>query len=142
MCRPSARLPAHPAVVQYAKAIQEADRIPPGATWIGPRSGWVGGLPAVCLNLGSGAVRTLDLATQLVVMAWVYPQPFLVQETSPQPPEAAGPAGTHPVLRRDPKRRPGRGGSALWSPHLLRNRIQRTSPGTWIPMRMLAVRSS
>lgn len=28
---------------------------------------------AVCVDLGSGMVRTLDLATQLVVMDWVYP---------------------------------------------------------------------
>lgn len=28
---------------------------------------------ALCLDLGSGSVRTLDLATQLVVLDWVYP---------------------------------------------------------------------
>lgn len=42
---------------------------------------------SVCLDLGSGEVRTLDLATQLVVMDWVYPPTLAhVQEMlSPAP---------------------------------------------------------
>lgn len=48
---------------------------------------------ALCLDLGSGAVRTLDLATQLVVMDWVYPPTLSWVQELLASPEAAGSGG-------------------------------------------------
>ena len=49
---------------------------------------------AVCVDLGSGAVRTLDLATQLVVMDWVYPPTLSwVRDLLSPTPGGAGPGG-------------------------------------------------